>query len=345
MVTFLYSLFLFFFMDVDSGIINKISNSGPILPIDVHKQIGLSVLFTAAHLNEMVRTKRVKMTKLKKGSSPFYYLSEKPEDLERLTKYLKPFDKGVFDLIKNKKVLRDSAQKQDVKLSLKNLQDFAIPLYVTFNSKKELFWKYFLVDDSEVSSLIKEIISVKPKPVEKKVEPIKDEIEEVAEKQQVEVEKPKIVEKPIQVIKEVAKEQQTHLPKPTIQEVEKQIPYIEEVTKPSLSERVSIENDSFFVSVKDFFDSKQIVIKDYAIVKKESEIDFSIDVPSAIGVSEFFCRAKNKKRVNDGDLSTAFVTGQIKKVPVLFISHGDLTKKAQGMIDNEFKNQVFFKRV
>jgi hypothetical protein len=355
-------------MDVDASIINKIRNSGPILPIDVHKQIGLSVLFTAAHLNEMARSKRVKMTKMKKGASPFYYLAEKPEDLESLSKNLKPLEKEAFDLLKSKKVLRDSTQKPGVKICLKNLQDFATPLHVTFNSKKELFWKYYLMDDSEVSSLIKEIITPpKPKPVEKpkvveKPKPVVKEAPKVAEKKPVppkaepvkkeppkevvkqvvkpivKAEKPKVVEKP-------KLERQVRLPKPTIQEAKPVEPVAEEPSEPTLSERIDAEQDSFFVDVKNFFDGKQIVIKDYAVVKKESEIDFFVSIPSAIGSSEFFCRAKKKKRVNDGDLSTAFVTGQIKKLPVLFVSPGDLTKKAKAMIDKEFKNQVFFKKV
>jgi len=63
-----------------------------------------------------------------------------------------------------------------------------------------------------------------------------------------------------------------------------------------------------------------------------------VDVPSPVGKLSYFCRANNKKRVADPDLASAFVQGQFKKLPVLFITPGKLTKKAQGMLKNEFKH-------
>ena len=73
-------------------------------------------------------------------------------------------------------------------------------------------------------------------------------------------------------------------------------------------------------------------------IRKKSEIDLIISVPSGVGNIEYFCKAKNKKRINHADLSSAFVQGQLKKLPVLFITTGSLTKKAKEMLGNEFKN-------
>ena len=43
----------------------------------------------------------------------------------------------------------------------------------------------------------------------------------------------------------------------------------------------------------------------------------------------------NKKRISDSDLSNAYVKGQLKRLPVLILSSGELSAKAQQMIGKE----------
>ena len=68
------------------------------------------------------------------------------------------------------------------------------------------------------------------------------------------------------------------------------------------------------------------------------DLDLIVEVPSAVGSLTYYCKAKNKKRISDSDLSSAFVQGQLKKLPVLFLTKGELTKKAREMLSKEFKN-------
>ena len=63
-------------------------------------------------------------------------------------------------------------------------------------------------------------------------------------------------------------------------------------------------------------------------------------MPTAVGNVDYFCKAKNKKKCNDGDLSSAYLKGQAKKMPVLFITTGEVTKKAENMLENEFKGMI-----
>ncbi len=63
-----------------------------------------------------------------------------------------------------------------------------------------------------------------------------------------------------------------------------------------------------------------------------------LKIPSPVGHLNYFCRAKNKKRVNDGDLSSFFVSAQMRKMPGLFLTVGELTKKAKDLLENEFKS-------
>ena len=61
-------------------------------------------------------------------------------------------------------------------------------------------------------------------------------------------------------------------------------------------------------------------------------------MPSAVGSLIYYCKARSKKRISDSDLSSAFVQGQLKKLPVLFLTKGELTKKAKEMLSKEFKS-------
>lgn len=74
------------------------------------------------------------------------------------------------------------------------------------------------------------------------------------------------------------------------------------------------------------------------IVKKSTELDFIIKIPSPVGPLRYFCKAKTKKKVTHADLSALYVQGETKKLPVLFLTKGELNKKAKGMLENEFKN-------
>ena len=100
------------------------------------------------------------------------------------------------------------------------------------------------------------------------------------------------------------------------------------------------EKDSFFKTIWYYFKSNDIQIIDYKIIRKKSDIDFTIAVPSRIGSQEYYCKAKSKAKVNDGDLSTVYVQGQAKKLPVIFLTTGELTKKAKEMLARDFKGMI-----
>jgi len=102
-------------------------------------------------------------------------------------------------------------------------------------------------------------------------------------------------------------------------------------------------DDGFYKQIKNYFNEKKIIIRNYKITRKNSEIDLLVEVPSSVGNLNYYCKAKNKKKCNDGDLSTAFVQGQAKKLPILFVTTGDVTKKAESMLSTEFKNMTIKK--
>jgi hypothetical protein len=147
--------------------------------------------------------------------------------------------------------------------------------------------------------------------------------------------KEKIEEKPV-------KKEPVEKPKPIIEDKE-----IETKTKPDkkeLSEKDKTVSDKFFSKIKYFLGRKEIKLINFEIVRKESEIDLIIEIPSAVGILKYYCKARNKKRINDSDLSSAYVKGESNKLPVLFLTEGVLTKKSQEMLHKEFKN-INFKKI
>ncbi len=95
----------------------------------------------------------------------------------------------------------------------------------------------------------------------------------------------------------------------------------------------------FMNRLKDFFEKKNIEVIEKEILRK-TEIDFIVNVPSGLGRIKYYCRAKKKKSCNDGDLSSAYIKGQTKKLPVLFLTTGKITKKAKEMAENELKGII-----
>lgn len=139
------------------------------------------------------------------------------------------------------------------------------------------------------------------------------------------------MQKKIEPDREVKKEE------PPVQKEEK-IVERQEVLKEE-KEVKKIDKEGFAKQIYDYFEEKSIEVEE-EISKKRSEIELKIIIPSNVGKMEYYCKAKSKKKCNDGDLSSAYIKGQSMKLPVLFITIGDLTKKAKEMLNTDFKGMV-----
>jgi hypothetical protein len=277
-------------MDTKQKIIELIKIKGPIIPVQISKEINSDILMSSAHLSELSSEGKVKISNIKIGGSPLYYLPGQESFLQNFSNNLHEKEKKAFNLLKEKKILRESKLEPVVRIALRNLKDFAIPLQVTYQNNKEIFWKWYLLSKEEAESLIKSLLTKK-----EILGGIKK--EEVTKKE---------IKKPIEELKETKK-------------------FID-------------KTDSFLEEIKSYFNKNKITIKNSEIIRRNSEINFILEVPSAVGNLEYYCKAKNKKKVNDGDLSSAYVQGQLKKLPILFLTKGELTKRAKEMLNKEFKN-------
>ncbi|MBD3259649.1 hypothetical protein GF371_03375 [Candidatus Woesearchaeota archaeon] len=344
-------------------ILNLIKTKGPVLPREISKDLGLDSLFTAAHLSELVDQKKLKLSHTKIGGSPVYYLPEQSSRLSRLVDYLNEKDKKAHDFLKEKKIVQDKALSPLFQVAMRNIKDFAVPLKV---NKTELFWKYYLVTDQEAVNLIKEILMEREKPKSQPAAETRPAVSEVKPEQpKAVVEKAIVQEKPEKKEQKEPKEEKKQVQKVEKEKgIEKEGPKQKQKKatrtrkkKTALSEdkQKEIEDyedqkdfaedikDKFFEQIKAFCNKKNIKILEVDIIRKEKEIQMTLLVPTTIGDIEYFAKAKSKKRSNDGDLSTTYIQAQSKNMPALYLTPGDISKKAMEMVGKEFKQLIIQK--
>ncbi|MFC1697910.1 hypothetical protein ACFL1H_06230 [Nanoarchaeota archaeon] len=136
---------------------------GYVIPADVAKVIQKDQLVSSAYLSELSSSKKLKVSNIKVGNSPVYYLPENKHRLVELNNYLNAKDKDAYNLLSEKKMLRDNKLTPLLRVSLRQIKDFAIPLNVSVQGKSEIFWKWFLLSDEHAKEIIGKILDNGPK--------------------------------------------------------------------------------------------------------------------------------------------------------------------------------------
>ena len=296
-------------MDKNQIILETIRQKGPVLPVQASKEINDNILMASARLSELLSSKKIKISSLKIGGSPLYYLPGQEEKLRDFANNLGGVEKKAYDLLEQGKVLRDAAMEPAVRVALRNIKDFAVPLQVIYQEKTEIFWKWYLTENKEVEIVIKDILdSISKSP---------------------EIQQPQALQK--------EPEQQTRLEKPK-EEIKKP----EEIVKKEIQKtRKTPVKINFLNEINSFFSKAKINIIDVKEIKKNSEFDITVELNTQLGSVKYFCKAKNKKNISEGDLSSALVNAQSKGLPLLFVTNGKTSKKSQEKLKTDFKNIVY----
>ncbi len=181
-------------MQIKDKIISILRLNGPSLPVHVAKGTGQSILFASAFLSELFYERKIRISHMKVGSSPLYLLPGHEPQLERFSQYIKGKEREAYLLLKEKRFLKDSEQQPAIRVALREIKDFAIPV----RKDDEIYWRYFLVPEEElhqqkVTREIKEEIIEEKRPEEKK----EKELEIFEKKETKKIEKKKIVKKRI----------------------------------------------------------------------------------------------------------------------------------------------------
>ncbi len=130
--------------EIKQKIINILKIRGPSLPVHIAKEINMSILFTSAFLSELIAERRIKTSNMKVGSSKLHFLEGQEPNLEKFAHHLNSKEKEAFELLKQKKFLEDEKQAPAIRVALRAIKDFAIPI-----DSDKIIWRYYLIPESE----------------------------------------------------------------------------------------------------------------------------------------------------------------------------------------------------
>jgi len=276
--------------ETKSRILDFVKQNGPVLPVQISREIKSDILFASAILAELVTQKDIFMSYGKIGGSPLYYSDGQESKLQVLKEHLPEKEREAYELIEEKLVVRDKVSEPWQRVALRSIKDFAVPLRVAVKGEIELFWKWYLAPNDEIKNLILGMFKKKQEIVksEEKKEKINEDKEE------------KIVKKD--------------------------------------------EKSSFKDKIFSYFSEKNIDVLNEEVVKAK-DVEMEVNLSSGVGVLKFFVKGVGKKRINDADLSLAYNKGQTKKLPVLFLTEGELTKKAREYLEKNIKGYLIFRKI
>ena len=307
---------------VSRKVLEIVRLKGPVIPTQISSEIGTSSLLASAILSELVSNRTLKISSVKVGGTPLYYAPGQEERLQNYTKYLHEKELKAYDLLKSEKILRDSKLEPVIRVALRNIKDFAVPVSVSDSGNSELFWKWYLLPNGEAEKLIRNMLQ------KGEESPVSAEKESASEVPETGV-KPK--SEPGHSGSETSVKTSGN---ENIQET------LEPNSLPAAPKKKTpvqkTKTGEFAKKVAEYFLQNRIEIIQKLEGSKRSEEEFIISVPTPVGGVKYYARAKDKKTCNEGDLSMAFVQGQNRKLPVLFITSGKITKNAGEMLQKEF---------
>ncbi|MEI6731252.1 MAG: FaeA/PapI family transcriptional regulator [archaeon] len=312
---------------IKERIISFIQERGPSLPVTIAGAIATSPMFASAFLSELYAEGKVKLSNMRVGSSPLYMLPGQEPMLEKFIQYLNNREKEAHALLKRDKLLEDQSQEPVVRVALRAIKDFAIPIKIRIGEESRLFWKYFILPDSEIKKTLLGLHGMDESPVA-----AKEIIQETPKPRTPETKEIVLDEHPV-VIKETKKIEQI------LETSEEKAPEQKKVKK----EKTKKEESVFAKHVKSYLLSKNIELLSISSEKKK-EFQAKIRIETLFGKQEYFLIARDKKKFAHEDLSNAYQKAQQEKMPVLLAGPGEIDKKALEYM-KELRNLVKFEKI
>jgi len=293
--------------EIKQKILSFIQRNGPSLPVPLGREIGYNSIYASAFLSELFAEKKIKLSTLRVGGSPLYFIPGQEPQLSKFSDYLNHKEKEAFNLLKENNFLEDKKQEPAIRVALREIKDFAFPFHNPEN--EEIIWRYYMIPESEYS-VQKETTKLE----EIKVIPDLDKSSEESEKIEIikeETIKPEdqISEKPLQIFdrkQKVKKRQLIKIPK------KKSSPQ---------------NNDKFFNSVKETLNEEGYDISDIISFNK-NELTLSVKKDR----KEYLIIAFNKK-ISEKEIIKAHKKSSEHSLPFIVLSKSEPSKKIQELIE------------
>jgi hypothetical protein len=296
-------------------ILSTIKFRGPSLPVQIAKALGITPLFASVFLSELRADGKLKSTDMRVGSSPLYFLTGQESQLEGFTKFLNEREREAFNLLKENLILKDEEQMPVMRVALRAIKDFAIPIKVNINNEEKIFWRYFTLVQSEFEKMVSNKIRGLGK-----------------EDAEIEL-KPKLV---------LAESGENFIGAENSLMVVELKPEVNEKEKVSAAKKEK-EEGNFVKNLREHLTARNIEIMEIYVEKKK-EFEAKVRIDSLFGKQELYLVAKDKKSVVDKDLAAVWQKSYSKKLGAILMSPGDLNKKAREH-SREWGNLVKFEQL
>lgn len=299
--------------ELKGKILSSLKNNGPSLPVQIAKAAELETLFAGAFLSELAGEKSVKISHMKVGGSPLYFLPGQEEQLENFSNYIKGKEKEAFLMLKEKKVLVDSSLEPAIRVALRALKDFALPIIAKENESRQVFWRFHSLEEKQAIELIKEL---NPDKTQKKIEILTKErqlgenIMEDIKKEKTEISSPE------------SRFEKLHPELTEKKEIEPSLDILEEKIK-----KPKITKDAFLQEVQNILTKKNM-----SIVKAEN-FDKKEVIIRAVDKEEILVFAFNKKKITDKELIKCYKKALALKLPYVIFIKDEISKKMKETID------------
>jgi len=291
--------------DIRTKALSCVERFGPLLPIQISKELNTNLIFAGAILSELVSRKSIVITHVKKGGSPFYYCKGQEEKLQNLSNNLGSKEKEIYNLLKENQVLMDINLEAWQRVAIREIKDYAYKIDYNFDGKPFVFWKWYLLNEEEAINLIKEGIETK-------------------EEDSMELEIPlKIEESKIDIDSN----------EPLAIEISEEVKTNKEENKIDIDKLMS-----------DYFNNNNIKVLGSHMIRKNSEINYEVEIKSDLGYLKYLAKFKNKKVINDKDLNSALNEGINLGIPAILLSNGMLNKKGREFLSKK-STFIMFKKL
>lgn len=312
--------------DYRPRVLDFVKRWGPILPVQISKELNTNIIFAGAMLSELVAKNLVLVTSTKRGGSPFYYVKGQEARLQGIASNLSGKEKEAYEVLKEKKVIKDKEASPWLRVAIRSISDFAVQLNVTMGGQQEIFWKWYLLDEKKTEEIIKNMLDV--------------------------VEVGGGVQENIEEQKTKETTQQTQLQQQVLEGVlepslHKEADLEPKLEKPKKKRKVqsSLKGHDIEILALEYFNDRAIKLIEKQTIRKSKDSRFIVEVPSGIGNISYYVRAKIKASISEDDLMVAFGEAKQRGLPGLFISTGELSKKAKEILETNLKGQLMFFRI
>jgi len=143
-------------MGANEKILDFVKQKGPVIPAEIARHLNVNNLFASALLAELVDRGGLHLTHVKVGGSPVYYLEGQEDRLQEFSKYLPEKEQRACKMLRESKVLSDAELEPLYRVALRQIKDYAKPFEVSIGEDKHIFWKWYMLPNSEAEEIIKQ---------------------------------------------------------------------------------------------------------------------------------------------------------------------------------------------